>query len=167
MTGKTHIAAGLCVGTATALHYNLDIYSTATCIFLAGIASIFPDICHTKSKIGRKFPIISWLIKQFFGHRTLTHSLLFLFLIYMILHFIETPIYYMISIIYGMLSHVILDMLTPRGVRLLFPLPISIGFPIRFKTGGLLDVSLATAFGLMMVYMLFDEAFHYFFQLLM
>ncbi|MGV3041954.1 metal-dependent hydrolase [Staphylococcus rostri] len=161
MTGKTHAAAGLLVGTAVALHFELDIFETVTSMVIAGIASIFPDICHTRSKIGRKLWLLSWIIKHLFGHRTLTHSILFIAMIYGLLYVIHTPIYYMISIICGMLSHVILDMLTPRGVHLLFPLPIRVRFPIHFKTGGLVDLSLATTFSILTIYMLFDEGFKY------
>lgn len=159
MTGKTHAAAGLLVGTAVAIHFELDIFETVTSMVIAGLASIFPDICHTQSKIGRKVRLLSWIIKRLFGHRTLTHSLLFIGIIYGLLYSIQTPIYYMISIICGMLSHIILDMLTPRGVHLLFPLPIRVRFPVQFKTGGFLDLSLATTFSILTVYMLFDEAF--------
>ncbi|UXR77920.1 MULTISPECIES: metal-dependent hydrolase [unclassified Staphylococcus] len=157
MTGKTHAAAGLLVGTAVAMHFELDIFETVTSMVIASIASVFPDICHTQSKIGRKVPLLSWIIKRLFGHRTLTHSILFIVMIYGLLYTIQTPIYYMISIICGMLSHVILDMLTPRGVHLLFPLPIRVRFPIQFKTGGLLDLSLATTFSILTIYILFDE----------
>lgn len=43
--------------------------------------------------------------------------------------------YYMVAIVIGMFSHVILDILTPRGVKLLYPLPFNIVSPIHFKTG--------------------------------
>ena len=55
-----------------------------------------------------------------------------------------------------MLSHVILDMLTPRGVKLFYPLPMTIRFPIRFKTGGMVDLSLASALFIGALYVLFQ-----------
>ncbi|MBA8762000.1 metal-dependent hydrolase [Staphylococcus coagulans] len=158
MTGKTHSAAGILVGAAVATHYQLDIFEMTTSIVLSALASIFPDICHTKSKIGQKLPLLSFIFKHLFGHRTLTHSLVFVLSIYFVLHMIETPIYYMISIICGMLSHIILDMLTPRGVHLFFPIPIRVRFPIYFKTGGLMDLSLATTFSLVTIYVLFESS---------
>jgi hypothetical protein len=36
-------------------------------------------------------------------------------------------------------------MLTPRGVKLLYPIPLAIKFPFTFKTGGFLDASLYIA----------------------
>ncbi|SUK10814.1 membrane bound metal dependent hydrolase [Staphylococcus agnetis] len=156
MTGKTHSSAGLLIGAMVATHFELDVFESVTAIVIAGIASIFPDICHTKSKIGQRLKILSFIVKHLFGHRTFTHSLLFIILSYYLLTLIQTPLYYMISIICGMLSHVILDMLTPRGVRLLFPLPIRLRFPIHFRTGGLVDLSLASTFTLLTVYILFE-----------
>ncbi|ELH0915203.1 metal-dependent hydrolase [Staphylococcus pseudintermedius] len=157
MTGKTHSAAGILIGAAVGIHFQLDIFEMATCIVVSGLASIFPDICHTRSEIGQRLPIISLIFKHLFGHRTFTHSLLFMFVVYYALHMIETPIYYMIGIICGMLSHVILDMLTPRGVHLFFPIPIRIRFPIHFKTGGTIDLSLATTFSFVTLYLLFES----------
>ena len=78
MTGKTHVAAGLLVGAITVDHYHTDLFSTVTVICLAIAGSLLPDICHTRSKIGRQFKILSLLVSTIFGHRTFTHSLLFL-----------------------------------------------------------------------------------------
>ncbi|REH74500.1 metal-dependent hydrolase [Staphylococcus felis] len=157
MTGKTHSAAGLLIGAVVARHFELNLIEAVTCIVISGVASIFPDICHTQSKIGKHFRILSLFIKHMFGHRTLTHSLIFMGLIFFLLHMLQIPIYYMIGVICGMLSHVILDMLTPRGVKLFFPLPIRVRFPIQFKTGGILDLSLASTFSIMTMFVLFES----------
>ncbi|MGV3244519.1 metal-dependent hydrolase [Staphylococcus sp. 11261D007BR] len=158
MTGKTHSAAGILIGAVVSRYFDLDLFETVTTIVLSGVGSIFPDICHTQSKIGRHFRLLSLFIKHMFGHRTLTHSLLFLAVIYFLLHILQTPLYYMIGIICGMLSHIILDMLTPRGVKLFFPLPIKVRFPLRFKTGGVVDISLASSFSIMTLIVLFESS---------
>ena len=85
-------------------------------------------------------------------------SLLFIGIIVFLLNLIQTPTYYLVSIIGGMASHVILDMLTPRGVKLLYPIPLTIKFPFTFKTGGLVDVSLATALSIGALYILFQTS---------
>ena len=64
--------------------------------------------------------------------------------------------YYMVAIVIGMISHVILDILTPRGVKLFYTLPFNIVSPIHFKTGGLVDLSLATALSFGAIYVLFQ-----------
>ncbi|MCE5089969.1 metal-dependent hydrolase [Staphylococcus devriesei] len=158
MTGKTHVSAGLLVGALTTEHFHIDIFSTVTVICLAIVSSLLPDICHTRSKVGRQFKVLSVLINLFFGHRTFTHSLLFLGLIIFLLNLIQTPTYYLVSIIGAMASHVILDMLTPRGVKLLYPIPLTIKFPFTFKTGGMVDASLATALSIGALYIFFQTA---------
>ena len=114
MTGKTHVSAGLLVGALTTEHFQTDLFSTVTVICLSVVSSLLPDICHTGSKIGRKLKLLSLIIRLLFGQRTFTHSLLFIGIIVFLLNLIQTPTYYLVSIIGGMASHVILDMLTPR-----------------------------------------------------
>lgn len=156
MTGKTHATCGLLIGTLCTDYYQTDLFTSITVIILAVMASLLPDICHTKSKLGRRFKIISWLVRILFGHRTFTQSLIFMLLIAILLYFIQTPVPYFTAIILAMLSHVILDMLTPRGVKLFYPLPMTIRFPIRFKTGGMVDLSLASALFIGALYVLFQ-----------
>ncbi|WP_053017794.1 metal-dependent hydrolase [Staphylococcus haemolyticus] len=158
MTGKTHVSAGLLVGALTTEHFQTDLFSTVTVICLSVVSSLLPDICHTGSKIGRKLKLLSLIIRLLFGHRTFTHSLLFIGIIVFLLNLIQTPTYYLVSIIGGMASHVILDMLTQRGVKLLYPIPLTIKFPFTFKTGGLVDVSLATALSIGALYILFQTS---------
>ncbi|AMG62416.1 metal-dependent hydrolase [Staphylococcus lugdunensis] len=159
MTGKTHASCGLLVGAWTTQYYQTDIFTTVTVMWLATMASLLPDICHMRSKIGRRLKLISFIIRLLFGHRTFTHSLIFVFLIASALVLIHSPLYYLVSIIGGLLSHVILDMLTPRGVQLFYPLPQNIHFPITVKTGGWMDLSLATALTVGAAYTLFQPAF--------
>ncbi|HBY83924.1 metal-dependent hydrolase [Staphylococcus sp.] len=157
MTGKTHASCGLLVGALTTQYFHTDLFSSVTVIVLSVISSLLPDICHTQSKIGRQFKILSFLIRLLFGHRTFTHSLLFIGIIGILLHIIDTPIYYEVAIIIGLISHVILDMVTPKGVKLLYPLPITIKTPLNFKTGGLVDLSLATALTVGAIYVFFQS----------
>src|SRR5699024_11976116 len=89
-----------------------------------------------------------------------THSLLFISIIGILLYIIQTPEYYLVSIILGLLSHVILDTLTPRGVKLLYPIPLTIKFPLVFQTGGLVDLSLAGALSIGALYVLFKSFFN-------
>ena len=162
MTGKTHASCGFLVGALAIEYYETDLFISVTVVTLAIISSLLPDICHAQSRIGRRFKFISIIIRLLFGHRTFTHSILFVSIIAALLYMIQTPNYYLITIICGLLSHVILDMLTPRGVKLLYPIPISIKFPVQFKTGGLVDLSLETALTIGGFYTLFQSYFNNF-----
>jgi len=84
-----------------------------------------PDIDHTKSWIGKSvYPIAKWLSRNY-GHRTITHSLLFLIGVFSICLFIEKNFRadYSISIIlfFSILSHFIYDMVTLAGIPLFYP----------------------------------------------
>ena len=81
MTGKTHASCGLLVGALTIEYYHTDLFTSITIITLAIISSLLPDICHTQSKIGRRFKLLSLIIRLMFGHRTFTHSILFISII--------------------------------------------------------------------------------------
>ena len=157
MTGKTHASCGILVGALAIEYYKTDLFTSVTIVVLAVIASLLPDICHTQSKIGRKIRILSFFIRLLFGHRTFTHSILFIVIIGLGLYVIQTPQYYFMTIITGLISHVILDMLTPRGVKLFYPVPISVKFPIVFKTGGMIDLSLASALSIGAFYLFFKS----------
>ncbi len=157
MTGKTHLSCGILVGASIVSYCDTDLFTSITVVTLAALSSIFPDICHTRSKVGRKFKLLSWIIRLLFGHRTFTHSLSFIALIGLLLYLFQAPIYYGSAIIAGMISHIILDILTPRGVKLLYPLPINVKFPVTFKTGGAVDAALATVLTIGAVYLLFSS----------
>lgn len=159
MTGKTHAAFGILLGTTYALHYSYDVGISAAMIGTTAAASLFPDICHTGSRIGRKFKLISTLISFFFGHRTLTHSLLFVAVCGIVLMMLNIQLTYIICWIIGMLSHILLDMLTPRGVSLFFPVELKVTLPITFKTGGIVDLSLASTFSVLTAYLIYTEMF--------
>jgi len=88
--------------------------------------SILPDVDTPKSLPGRLFPLSSQLNSRF-GHRTATHSLLFL----------AASLVFGPAAFLGALSHILLDLLTPSGVQLAWPKNLNfvlLGGPV--KTGG-------------------------------
>ena len=74
MTGKTHASCGFLVGAITTQYFHTDIFTSISVIVLSVISSILPDMCHTQSKIGRRFGLLVF-VRILFGHRTFTHSL--------------------------------------------------------------------------------------------
>ncbi|MGK9045455.1 metal-dependent hydrolase [Mammaliicoccus vitulinus] len=162
MTGKTHLSCGIFIGSSLSIYYGEDVFTSFTIISLCGVSSLVPDICHFKSNLGKKLFPISFIIRLIFGHRTFTHSLLFLFLIYWGLNSISAPEPYLVSILLGMLSHIVLDMLTPRGVKLFYPLDVSVKLPIVFKTGGAVDLSLSSAFSIVTIILWWKDIYRLF-----
>ncbi|UOQ49303.1 metal-dependent hydrolase [Gracilibacillus caseinilyticus] len=136
MTGKTHLMGGIATATVLATYTE---YDPGLFIAAGAIGGLIPDICHGGSKIGRRFPLLSKIINSIFGHRTFTHSLLFL----VVMHFILTMFITNQSIIMGgmagMVSHFVLDAMTKNGIKLFYPVNITVRFPVTTRTGGTVE----------------------------
>jgi inner membrane protein len=104
----THIAFALLVGN----YFGLDLVLVAIC-------SILPDIDTLSSPFGKLFKPLSKRIYARFGHRGLTHSLMFLDIatILGLIYSVELGL----TILVGIGSHIFLDSLSYAGVQLLFP----------------------------------------------
>lgn len=138
MTGKTHASCGLLIGMYLAKDYGIS-FESLVIISSAVAGSLIPDICHTKSYIGRRMPILSKVISLLFGHRSFTHSLLFMFLSYYLLNMLEVQSLYIESFIFGIASHIVLDIFTSSGVHLFYPIKVKVRSPISIRTGGMID----------------------------
>ncbi|MFJ7732550.1 metal-dependent hydrolase [Lysinibacillus sp. NPDC097231] len=132
MQGNTHIVGGI---TASLAFAQISSDNPLVLVGAGVIGALLPDICHGGSKIGRKFPIISKIVNMLFGHRSFTHSLLFLFLVMMLLHTFVPYESISAGIVIGIASHIFLDMGTKQGVKLFFPISMSIRLPLTTKTG--------------------------------
>lgn len=149
MTGKTHIIGGIAASLAFAQITNYDP------ILLVGagvVGAVIPDICHSGSKIGRAFPALSKIINRLFGHRTFTHSLLFLALAAFLLESFMTIEAISAGLLVGMISHIVLDMATKRGVKLFFPFKWTVRFPVTATTGGTSEYLVFALLSLLTVY---------------
>lgn len=150
MTGKTHIMAGITATTVIAA--MTDTYQPEWFIAAGAAGGLLPDICHSGSKIGRRFPAISKVVNTIFGHRTFTHSLLFLALLAFILSkFVSNPSITM-GLLVGVSTHLILDATTKQGIKLLYPAKIAIRFPITTRTGGKVEGILLLVLTLVTLY---------------
>lgn len=149
MTGNTHIIGGIAASLAFAQVSNYDP------IILVGagvVGALLPDICHGGSKIGRTFKITSKIVNTLFGHRSFTHSLLFLFLMAVLMNTYVPNESITAGILVGMASHYVLDMATKNGIKLLFPLKITVRFPITTRTGGKVEDVVFGILSLLTVY---------------
>jgi inner membrane protein len=127
MTGRTHLTIGLAVGLALAQTMQAPPKESALIIAAAALGSLLPDIDHPQSMLSGFIPGAG-LLSIFTRHRGITHSLLFCVLLPAVLWYaissagnLAIPYIYALSIIAGMVSHLLSDMLTPAGVPLLYP----------------------------------------------
>ncbi|MDQ2718204.1 MAG: metal-dependent hydrolase [Bacteroidota bacterium] len=125
MSGSNHVAGGVVFTGVFLSMYDVNIFSSPSFIFFTGFFSLLPDADHTKSFIGKLIYPIAKLINRKYGHRTITHSLMFYIAGYIIVSFIEkaTTTGTIISRIYlwAYGSHLIFDMLTKQGIPLFYP----------------------------------------------
>lgn len=105
---------------------TLSISRTPLNIILLSISillgSLLPDIDHPHSLLGRYVPFISKPLYRNFGHRSLTHSLFFVFVLVLIISLFGFEIFgFGLGI--GILSHILLDLFWPgsSGVAFLYP----------------------------------------------
>ncbi|HEX7064981.1 MAG TPA: metal-dependent hydrolase [Bacillales bacterium] len=144
MTGKTHILGGL--ASSAAAQYFAELYPQSLLFFGASaVGAMLPDICHGGSKIGRRIPALARLISFLFGHRTVTHSLLFIVLTGVFLLKLPLPNEISIGILVGASSHLVLDAATTRGIELFWPVRWKARLPIYTHTGGRIESLLFTA----------------------
>lgn len=160
MTGKTHIIGGIAASLAFA---QITHYDPVILLCAGTLGALLPDICHGGSKIGRSFPVLSKIINGLFGHRTFTHSLLFLVLAGILLNALGVNEAASAGILVGMVSHLLLDMATKNGIKLFFPLKITIRFPLTATTGGAAEYAVFSVLSLLVVYFGYD-AFAVYFQ---
>ncbi|PUB12922.1 metal-dependent hydrolase [Paenisporosarcina sp. OV554] len=158
MTGKTHIIGGLAASLAFAQVTN---YNPVLLVGAGVIGAVIPDICHGGSKVGRAFPVVSKVINVLFGHRSFTHSLLFLVLMAILMNSFVTIESVTAGILVGIASHLVLDMATRNGIKLLFPLKIRVRFPLTTRTGGAVESMVLAVLSLLSVYFGY-EAFGYY-----
>lgn len=127
MKGTSHLTCGLMAGFGYAVLGmcldNLTPPQAITVAVAAGVASLVPDIDMPNSKLGRKIKPISKTIHKLFGHRTLTHSILWLIpLIILSVKTIGTEYFCVVlGTTLGFVSHILSDVMTRGGVPLLWP----------------------------------------------
>ena len=125
MSGSNHVAGGIVFTGVFLSMYDVNIFSSPTFIFFTAFFSLLPDADHTKSFIGKLIYPVAKFVNRKYGHRTITHSLMFYLIGYVIVSFIvkSTSANPVISQIYlwAFGSHLIFDMLTKQGIPLFFP----------------------------------------------
>lgn len=155
MTGKTHNAiafASLVTAAAFFPPEDLNLFTLAGSMVAVSIGALFPDMDQAGNDLWNLLPasnkLGSILRRIFYKHRTLTHSIVGVYLTYRFLDWLLpkflnsayiNPETIMWSFIVGYLSHLLSDSVTEEGVPLLFPINLNFGIPpikaFRIKTG--------------------------------
>jgi inner membrane protein len=99
--------------------------------------SLLPDIDHPKSWVGRRTRPISTAIAATFSHRGLTHSAIAVIGLALLLSHAGYHRGGVSALVIGYMSHLAADMLTPRGLRLAWPLPGTFGVPLCRTDSGM------------------------------
>lgn len=113
----THLAFGFLLAFLSLKFFSIE----NLLLFFTGIfiGSLFVDIDNFKSKIGRKTLGISLMLQFVFGHRGIFHTLIFSFLLFAVLYFLNLSFAYGFFI--GYFSHLVIDSFNIQGVRLFYP----------------------------------------------
>lgn len=142
ITAQTaYLAASLATGHSPAL---AEAMAAAAC-------GLLPDLDKRQGIAGRLFPMISEPLDYYIGHRTLTHSLLFLSLLGLVLWYL-LPFGWWLAVMAGTASHILADTLTPSGVELFWPSRARAVLPgnarYRFEAMGWPELGFAVVMGL-------------------
>jgi inner membrane protein len=145
MNAATHITGGFVLAGTLCSFTDVNVFEKpeyiAACVFF----SLLPDIDTTKSLLGKIFYPFAWVINRKLGHRTITHSLIFLLFVAMVMLSLYWygvfPNSDIVKIsVFALISHFVFDMITISGIPLLFPwfknpcvIPGNVNF--RFKGG--------------------------------
>lgn len=131
MTGKHHLIAGTvtgaCVATSAIVSGNVNYLLIAGTVATTMVGSLFPDIDSSTSKLGSKMKITSTIINKLFGHRGFLHSPLFIvFMMWLLNHIFTSNNIQTYSLLwqgfaFGMMTHLLCDMMTKGGIPILYP----------------------------------------------
>ena len=129
MMARSHVVVGLATWIATAPLLHLPVGNPAY-VALVVAGSLLPDVDHPKSWVGRRSRPISTAIAATLGHRGVTHSAFAVLGLAVLLLQVGYRRGLVSALALGYLSHLAADMLTPRGLRLAWPLRRTWGVPL-------------------------------------
>jgi inner membrane protein len=142
MLAPTHSVFGIFLTLIILAVFGIQWSLHWTILLVAILGAIMPDIDHPKSVIGKMFYFISAPIERRYGHRTITHSfigwvissvifaLLVLFGVFIFGFVLKFEIggldlwpRWIAAFSISYMSHLLLDMLNPRGSQMFWPDP--------------------------------------------
>ena len=159
MTARTHDAFAFASLIAVAAFYpptSLNFLTLVIAVIANNIGALIPDMDSAGNRLWDLLPLGDHLAKIFrrifYKHRTISHSILGVVVIYLFLSWLFPmilnpefldPFVVLAAIMIGYVSHIFADGLTKEGVPLLFPFKLNFGLPpaksMRIKTGGKIE----------------------------
>ena len=156
MTARTHDLAAFASLVTVAAWFpppSLNLATLFSALISCVIGSLIPDMDQSENRLWDLLPggdlLGKFFRKLFLGHRSISHSLLGIFLYYqffswLLPKFLNTlfinPLIVLSALMIGLISHLLADSLTEEGIPLFFPFGFKVGFPPihswRIKTGG-------------------------------
>jgi inner membrane protein len=125
MTLPNHVAGGIVFTGVFGAFAGVNILNHPGLLVMTVLAATFADIDVPSSIWGRTFKPISKAINRRFGHRTITHSLLFMLILYGAVagasNVLGSEAPYPTVFLLAYSSHIIFDMMTVQGVPLFYP----------------------------------------------
>jgi len=125
VTAPNHIVGGFTFTGIFAAIGGINILQDYRLLPIILLATLLPDIDHTKSIIGKAFYPIAKVINRKYGHRTITHSLIVLLALTAGISAFQSAYFPSIKAaqVFGLAyaSHLIFDMMTVQGVPLFYP----------------------------------------------
>jgi inner membrane protein len=159
MTARTHDLFAFSSLITVATYFppqTLNITTTLTCLVGCVIGALIPDLDQASNRLWDLLPAGNFIGKLFrnllLHHRTISHSILGIYLFYLLLSYLIPHLLnpghvdyqiVIISVMIGLISHIFADMLTKDGVPLFFPFSFKIGIPpfkfLRITTGNFVE----------------------------
>ncbi|KAF0995185.1 metal-dependent hydrolase [Geobacillus sp. TFV-3] len=118
MRYSSHVIATLCLGAAASAHTGLPFTASYTTGLVIG--SLLPDIDEPSSYVGRRSFGVARKVKEAFGHRGMTHSLI-VWGVLAALVWRDSASPFATGLVLGCLFHIVEDFFSVQGVPLLWP----------------------------------------------
>ena len=112
---------------------SIDMWDVNKVLAVGVIGGLLPDIDKSNTMMSNKLPGISHAIQIFVKHRGITHTAYFIAFVGGIAKSMHLPDYLIICLCGAILSHIVGDMLTPKGIapfKILGLFDYTIKFPI-------------------------------------
>jgi len=125
MTLPNHIVGGIVFTGVFGGIAGINILESPGLLIVTVIGATIPDMDLPQTLWGRIFGPVSRTINRRFGHRTITHSLLFMGILGLLTKavcgFFETEAPYPTVMLLSFFSHILFDMMTVQGVPIFYP----------------------------------------------